>query len=428
MNIAVLQWFLLAFFVTPLVEMVLMVVGVLWSLLFYREDPNKHRELIIQVTTVGKEVRLVQKTVSKIRSYNLRMPYRIWVVVEPEFAGLYGDFVGAEVMVVPKGFKCLPIDKARALEWSRLERVKRGLNRADVKIMFVDDDTLPSKRYIRLAFNGDYDVCQGITIANRWFGALSFRHFLLSHMDNIRVRNCLIYCSCTQGVTQKPCFVHGEGLCITGWAEDVITWDRRIIASDDLVFGTNAAHQGLSWGFFLAAIQLVSPHSFKDAFNQKKRWTFGNLDAIKNRKIMPLAAAIFKAWKYLFGLVSVPASLTGAILLLNGVAKVPPQAHVVFWISLGAWFFSYGLSGWLAAGGEPNQERLGHGLKFWANRIWQTVAATILTPFTALAPIVIIVLSLVNGRPKDKNGDESFLMIAKADPKMFEQLEQADSA
>ena len=185
------------------------------------------------------------------------------------------------------------------------------------------------------------------------------------------------------------------------------------------MFGTNAAHNGLSFGYFHAAIQLVSPHTWRENLNQRWRWTWGNFDAIGNREIMPLGAAIFKAAKYAFGFLSVPASLAGSVLLLLGVAKVPPQAHTVFWISMAAWFFSYGLSGWLNAGGEPNRERLGTGLKFWGNRIFQTLAAIVLTPLTALTPIFVISYSIKRGRPKDKNGKDEFVMIPKLDEKVM---------
>lgn len=408
----VLQWVLLFFFMIPLLELVMMAFGALWAQIGYAKAPvGTFTKLIIQVTTVGKEHKLVQRTIDKIRSYGLTMDYEIWVAIEPGFHTDYTDV--DKVIVVPADFVCPPIHKARALAYAQRIRAMLGLNRKDVKLLLVDDDTLPSERYINMAFNGDYDICQGITVPNRWFGTGGFKRFLLCHLDNIRTRNCLIYCSCTQGVTQKPLFVHGEGLCMTGWVEQAVSWDRPIVASDDLVFGTNATHEGLSFGYFHAAIQLVSPHSWRENLNQRWRWTWGNFDAILNREIMPLGAAIFKGFKYVLGFISVPASLTGSILLLNGVAKVPPQAHMVFWISMGAWFFGYGLSGWINSGGEPNRERLGTGLKFWSNRVFQTLAATVLTPLTAMTPIVVITYSVCRGRPKNENGEDEFVMVEK---------------
>ncbi len=405
----ILQWFLLAFFITPLIETIMAFIGAIWGFFGYTQAPGKFQHLVIQITTVGKEPELVQQTVDKLRSYRLDMSHEIWIVVEP---GSYVNYANADrVIVVPEDFECLPIEKARALEYSRRIRVRLGLDRPLVKIILVDDDTLPSARYIYRAFNGDYDVCQGVTVPNRWYAVGGWKHFILSHLDDIRTRNCLIYCSCTQGVTQKPLFVHGEGLCITGRAEGIVTWDRRIVASDDLVFGTNAAHLGLSWGYFYGAIQLISPWSFKENLSQRRRWTWGNFDAICDREIMPLGSAIFKAVKYAFGFMGIIASTTGAILLGLGIARVPPQAHHLYWISLTCWFASYGFSGFVNSGGEPN--RAGRTpARYWSFRVVQTLAAAAMTPLTAMTPIFVIVYSVWKGRPT------KFIMIKKSNAAM----------
>lgn len=440
-SLLVLQWFLLAFFLMPCVEVAMMLLGAFWAHFLYAQAPGKFQHLIIQVTTVGREPELVQRTVDKIRSYDLPMSYEIWIAVEP---GMYVGYADVNrVIVVPANFSCRAIDKARALEYTRRLRCQHlsagGLDPATVKLLLVDDDTLPSRKYILKAFDGNYDVCQGPTVPNRWYGTGGIRHFILSHLDNIRTRNCLIYCSCTQGVTQKPLFVHGEGLCMTCRAESIVTWDKPIVASDDLVFGTTAAHLRLSWGYFQgAAIQLVSPWSFRENLKQRRRWTWGNFDAIGSREIMPRAAAVFKGFKYGIGFTSIICSTTGAVLLQLGYAKVPLQAHYVFWGSLALWFASYGLAGWINSGGEPNRERLGPRtlsrgdyrfrlswwwaracnvlratrVNFWCNRVFQTVSAIILTPLTALSPVFIITISLLRGRPK------RFEMITKSNAVM----------
>lgn len=406
----VLQWVLLVFFMIPLIEVALGLIGAAWAHFGYVKAPYKFSELIIQITTVGKEPDLVQRTVNKLRDYELEMPYQIWVVIEPNHFDAYLN--ADKVITVPASFKCKPVDKARALEYTRILRGREKLDRANVKILFVDDDTLPSKKYIELAYAGDYDLCQGVTVPSRWYAVGGVKHLLLSHLDNIRTRNCLIYCSCTQGLTQKPLFVHGEGLCITGLTEKLVTWNRPIVASDDLVFGTNAAHLGLTWGYFHGAIQIVSPWSFKENLDQRWRWTWGNFDAIGHREIMPKGAAIFKGCKYAVGFLSIIASTTGAILLLMGIAKVPPQAHAVFWASLIAWFGSYGLTGWINAGGEPNRELRRNPARYWGFRVAQAGVATLLTPVTALTPVFIIAYSLLRGRPK------KFVMIRKSNKVM----------
>ena len=116
---------------------------------------------------------------------------------------------------------------------------------------------------------------------------------------------------------------------------------------------------------------------------------------------------------------------SGAVLLGFGIVKVPPQAHYVFWVSLACWIASYGLTGWINSGGEPNRERLGPRniersgyrsvvtysfasflnllrfarINYWAFRVFQTISATIMAPVTVLMPAVVITYSALKGRP-----------------------------
>jgi hypothetical protein len=89
-----LQWLLLLFFMIPLLEALLFTLGMTWTL-FYKQAPEKYAHLIVQVTTVGKEHKVVQRTIDKIRSYGLTMPYEIWIVLEPGHYTAYRNADGA---------------------------------------------------------------------------------------------------------------------------------------------------------------------------------------------------------------------------------------------------------------------------------------------------------------------------------------------
>lgn len=406
MTISAFFWWLLSLsFLVPLVETVIAVFGCVYSLLFFRRRPGNYSELIIQIATVGKEFDLVQRCINTINAYDLDINYRIWVVLEPGFPT---NYEGCErVIVVPEDFSCKPVDKARALEFCRRIRQEEGLNRADVKLLFVDDDTLPSKRYIEFAFPGDYDLCQGFTVANRWYAVGGFQHFLMSHLDDPRPRNCLIYCSMNQGFVEYPVFVHGEGLCITGACEDQVTWDFPIVGSDDLVFGINAADQGLRWGFFVAAIQLISPWTWQEHLRQRWRWTWGNIDAILNRKIMPLSGAVLIAVKYMSSFGSVAASTATLVMVAAGLLVLPQQMQVLYNISLAAWVLGYAVPAWICAGGQPNRELRPVPWRYWGFRVVQTFWGAVLTPVTAIVPTLVILYTVFKGRPR------KFEMISK---------------
>ena len=195
--------------------------------------------LIIQITTVGNE-ETVNEIIRRIRGYELAFPHVIWVATEPWAPG---NYQGAdEVIVVPKGFQCRASYKARALEYTRRLRIDRRLNDFYVKVLFLDDDCVPTQSYVEKVFRADYDVCEGIPTPRTGYGRF------LSHMDDLRTINCLYMCSVFQGVGH-PIHVHGEGLCVRGSAEAFVTWDYEMFASEDLVFGHMAAFSGMTWGF-----------------------------------------------------------------------------------------------------------------------------------------------------------------------------------
>src|ERR687895_8548 len=247
------------------------------------------RELIVQITTVGNQ-QTVNAIIAAIRDYGLDFPYRIWVVGEP---GSSDGYIGADrVIVVPADFSCRASYKCRALEYVRRLRATEGLDDRDLKILFLDDDSLPTKGYVEKAFHADHDICQGIVAPRNHYGRL------LSHMDDLRTLNCLVFCSVFQGFGH-PIQVHGEGLCVRASAEQLVTWDHPVVASEDLVFGQMAAHKGLDWGFFYDFVCITSPWNFGDYVKQRRRWLWGNIHAIAS--VLPPAAKVRLAVKWLLG-------------------------------------------------------------------------------------------------------------------------------
>ncbi len=230
-------WILLVFFLRPAIEVLVVAFGEWWFHSRFRENPARFSRLIIQITTVGREQDRVNEILWEIHSKELSMPYETWVVNEPDVGDLYPS--ANRVITVPRDFQVQARYKARALEYSRQIRSREGLDRPDVKILFLDDDTSPTLAYIETAFASDYDLSQGVIATRTRYGSLPFQHFFLSHMDDMRLLGCFTYCALFQGVLGRPLYVHGEGLAVTGSAERSITWDYDIDASEDLIFGHN---------------------------------------------------------------------------------------------------------------------------------------------------------------------------------------------
>jgi hypothetical protein len=325
-------------------------------------------------------------------------------VNEPGHDDEYPD--ADRVITVPEEFTARSQYKARALEYSRHVRRALGFNTAATKIVFLDDDTSPTWEYLETAFEADYDIAQGTTAPRIRYGARPLSHFLLSHIDDLRFHNCMTYCSVSQGILNAPLFVHGEGLTVTGHAEEVTTWDYPVFASEDLTFGCNAAAKGLSWGYFHEYIELTSPWTWGAYFKQRRRWMWGNVHAIFHRSVMPLGAGVRVGLRYLLSLYTFFGSAVAVALVLTGRIELDAWWYALFWCSLAIWLGNYAVGGWVNSGRrEPGQSTLG----FWANRVWQTFAATVLAPLTATWTMVALVSTLAMGNPR------SFEVIAKTE-------------
>lgn len=413
-------WLLLAAFLRPGVEALMVAVGEWWFHSCFRRNPDRFSRLIIQITTTGREQDRVNEIIWEIHSYDLRMPYEVWVVNEP---GMGDTYPGADrVITVPREFTALAQYKARALEHSRLIRQQEGLARDDVKLLFLDDDTSPTQAYIETAFEGDYDLCQGVTAPRIKYGAGPFRHFLLSHMDDMRFLACFIYCSFFQGVVGKPLYVHGEGLCVTGKAESIATWNYPIFASEDLVFGHNAAfsamtedlvfgaqaaQRGLKWGFFHEYIQLTSPWTWGAYLKQRRRWLWGNIHAIIHPGVLPRWSAFMIALKYALGYITYGFSLAAVVLLAVGAIHPPGWIYPWFYASLAMWLGAFFVCGWINS--ARDEAEIVSKPRYYLNRAWQGIVAVLLCPVTATWTCLALVIVYFMGNPR------SFEVIAKTE-------------
>jgi hypothetical protein len=346
--------------------------------------------LIIQITTVGNE-RTVNEIIRRIRGYQLDLPYEIWVATEPWASA---DYQGAdELIIVPEDFRCRASYKARALEYTRRLRVERRLNNFFVKVLFLDDDCVPTRSYVEAAFRADYDVCEGIPTPRTGYGRF------LSHMDDLRTINCLYMCSVFQGFGH-PVHVHGEGLCVRATAEAFVTWDYEMFASEDLVFGHMAAFSGLTWGFVWEYVEITSPFTWKDFLKQRRRWLWGNIHAI--RHVLPPTSCILLIALYVFGFFTFIASTIGIVLAITGALHFRPGVMPWLVVSMGLWFSMFAVSGAINSGGGASR-----GIR----RVRDVIVAVLLAFVTSAVAIGVQIVALFEGNP------HRFEVINKTDPK-----------
>ena len=375
----------------PLAELALMLTGLLFFRRRFRENAEAFTELIIQITTAGHEQQRVEEIIAQIRGYHLDMPHRIWVVTEPHDSHAYSaDYT----IGVPQDFRCNARAKARALEYSRLIRQSLGLDRPDVKIIFNDDDVTLTRAYIETGFRAGYDLCEGVITPRHHYAVRPFSHFVTSHADDIRTHACLVYCSTFQGLFHRPLHVHGEGMVTTGHAESLITWDYDMTASEDLVFGQQAARLGLRWGWFHEYAEVTSPWTLADYFKQRRRWLWGDIHALRHRNVIPFTAAFRVLAKYLASVIALACSIAG--LWLRATGRIPATAGILNFgkLSLLAWIALAFTCGWIGASTSGALKRDDD------SRMLAGVLAVIMMPLSALLTFAALLIPLAQGDPR----------------------------
>ncbi len=390
-------------FLRPGVEMMMLVVSEIHchAAARYRRT-GRYKSMIVQITTVGKEYERVNEIIAVVRSYNLAFIEQIWVVNEPGMPDMEnGGYPDADcVITVPRDFVAVSQYKARALEYSRIVRKKLGLVSPTRKMCFLDDDVEPTRGYLAAGLASDYDLCQGITAPRLQYGKVSPGHWFLSHLDDMRFLACLVYCSFTQGVIKHPVYAHGEGMVVATQAEQVVGWNYRIYASEDLVFGQNAVRLGFKWGFFHEYIQLTSPWTMMDYIKQRRRWLWGNIHAIRTPGILPTWGRFFVAGKYLLGFATFIAAVMGIVCAQLGVFHATDLQWHMFQFSLTTWLLTFAYSGWINSARHDTDQS--GGVKFLANRVAQ-MASAVLLAFLLITPIMtfyVLVRAFLMGDPK----------------------------
>jgi hypothetical protein len=388
---AILHEAVYAVWLVPLGELAMLGAGQYYYRFLFRRAPGKFQLLVFQITTTGKEQARVNEIIASVRGYQLPMPHEVWVATEPGHENAYPQ--ADRIVVVPAEFRARSERKARALEYTRRLRAAEGLGRADVKILYNDDDVLPTRPYILTAFDADYDVCEGITAPRTEYGTLPAGHLIASHADDVRARQCLIYCSVFQGLLGKPLHVHGEGLTVTGAAEQTVTWDYPVFASEDLVFGHNASHLGLRWGWFCESVELTSPWTLREYFVQRKRWVWGDFHAIARRDVLPRSRAAAIAAKYVADSVILLVSAAGVALRLSGEVSSASPWYGASRLALLTWLAVFFAAGWVSAGGSVD------GRNDDA-RLLAALTAVLFSPLSCLVTAAGLAWPLIAGNPR----------------------------
>ena len=317
-----------------------MIYGYCRSRYRFKTDPQLTRKIIIQITTLGNHS-IVNRNIATIRSYGLSLPYEIWIVTESGHSQKYES--ADKVFTVPREFESVAKYKARALDYSSQIRKSLEITSTEVKVLFLDDDTVPSQEYIERCFVADYDIIEGIIQPKLNYGTR------YSYVENMRTLACLSVCSIYQS-HGHPVWVHGEGMCVRASAEQKVGWAFDVISSEDLVFGHRCTTENMKWGFVWKAIYTTAPWTFRDFFIQRRRWLWGNIHAISH--ILTWQSMLRMICFYISGILVLWISIAGIVMDIVGWLELTIYERIFSYSALTVWLSTYGYIGYLVGGGK----------------------------------------------------------------------------
>ena len=314
----------------------------LWLSSRLERDPSKLRNdpkrFIIQICTSGKAPRSVNAILDSIRSFALPFPYETWVVIEDYDKN---EYASDRIVRVPPDFVTPNRTgaKARALEYARRVRIEDGIEDETTKLLFLDDDSFPERRYVEYAYHTPVEVAHGYVRTDREYGT----NILTSVADNFRVSDCIATCP-TFATMWKPKLVHGEGLVAKANVEREITWDHGGAASwgEDLMFGTKASHR-FTYGFIPYSVLIASPFSIGDLYKQRRRWLWGSL---KSLPLLSRSEQSFVVARLYCGFMAVPSIALSLYAAIVG-ARWPLPLQIAFSCGTVAFVGYYALGAWL---------------------------------------------------------------------------------
>jgi hypothetical protein len=278
----------------------------------------------------------VNEIIQRIKDYHLPIPMAFWVVNEP-FDNL--SYPGADlVLTVPKSFTSKAKCKARAMEYARRYRMAEVKeNRlSNYLMLFLDDDSIPSKEFIEDCWSGEFDILEGMISPTNNYGTL------LSYLDRIRTNACLTNCALFQGIS-KPVWIHGEAMCISQNVDSHVSWDYPLVASEDLVYGQTAVRSGFRMRHTYSRVNISFPISVKDYVTQRRRWLWGNIHAIWTILPFTIGARVLFFW--IFNALVFTGSISVLLLSNSGLVQLSPSVQLFGQVSLATW-----LTGWAVTG------------------------------------------------------------------------------
>jgi len=279
--------------------------------------------VIFQVVTRGVNKEAVLRSVSSVLYWAPKYlrNFQVWVVTEEDADRDFFDSLEARVLYVPRDYST-PMGsrfKTRALHYASRVRVEEGLNRRDVWVYFMDEESVVGEdtvlEIISFVEDQDREVGQGVITYPNFWG----RNLLVSYQDSLRVGDDMSRFRLQAKLGKVYLGHHGSHLLVRADVEGKVGWDFGSVRAEDAVFGGSVTAEGYRWGFLQGFLYEQSPFTLQDFLRQRRRWVWGKLDLMRrvrtSRKLKLIHVLDLSLW-----LLSLPSEV---LAILNLVYPTP---------------------------------------------------------------------------------------------------------
>ena len=363
------------------------------------KDPRREKsKVIFQITTKGTNVDAVRRGVDSVLAWAGKHleDFEVWVVTD-EGADL--DSLASEkvrVIYTPKDYRTRNRTKykARALNYACELRKGLGLNRSDVWVYFMDEESVVGEDTVLgikdFIAKKKAEIGHGLIVYPNFWG----KNLLVSLADSMRPSQDLFY-SALETKLGKVSWLHGSHLLMRADVESKICWDFGVTWGEDSEFGLRASEMGFRIGWLGGVLYEQSPFSITDYYKQRRRWFFHSYNMVFRR---------LPAWAKATYLVSVIGWLSGlpsfAVSVLN---LVFPSSNPFPFFGFVSVAMLYNLVFWYAVGFALNVEPLNLKVK---EKVKLAALAAVLFPAYTFLESLAPWYALISYRNREKVGFE----------------------
>lgn len=302
-------------------------------------------KVIFQITTKGENKEAVARSVESALIWASRHldDFEVWVVTDEGADLEFLKSTKVKVLYTPKDYFTRNGSKykARALNYACELRRALGLNRSDVWVYFMDEESvvgedtvLGIKDFIN---SKKAEIGHGLIVYPNFWG----KNLLVSLADSLRPAQDVFF-STVETKAEMVSWLHGSHLLVRADVEEKVCWDLGETWGEDSEFGLEAQRKGFRIAWIPGALYEQSPFSLRDYFKQRRRWFFHSFNMLKKRS--PLWAKAYYWVSTVGWLAGLPSFVISILNFLFpsanpfpyfGFASLAILYNLIFWYIIG---------------------------------------------------------------------------------------------